>query len=83
MVKSAETRHYAKFYRNCSNRGRDIAIFGFFKMAAAVILDFKIFNGWTCQEGRITSLCQISAKSLQSRPIYGDFITQDGGRRHL
>jgi len=39
-VKSAELRHYAKFYRNRSNCGRDIAIFGFFKMAAAVILDF-------------------------------------------
>jgi len=43
-VKSAEPRHYATFYRNRSNRGRDIAIFGFFQMAAAVILDFKIFK---------------------------------------
>ena len=43
-VKSAEPRRYAKFYRNRSNRGRDIAIFGFFQMAAAVILDFKIFK---------------------------------------
>jgi len=39
-VKSVEPGHYAKFYRNRSNRGRDIAIFGFFKMSAAVILDF-------------------------------------------
>jgi len=39
-VKSAEPRHYAKFYQNLSNRGRDIAIFGFFKMAAAIIHDF-------------------------------------------
>ena len=43
-VKSAESRHYAKFYRNRSNRGQNIAIFGFFKMAAAFILDFKIFK---------------------------------------
>jgi len=37
-----EPRHYAKFYRNRLNRGRDIAILGFFKMAAADVLDFKI-----------------------------------------
>jgi len=42
-VMSAELRHYAKFYRNRSNLFRDITIFGFFKMAAAVILDFKNF----------------------------------------
>ena len=75
---------YAKFYRHRSNRGRDIAIFGFFKMAAAVILDFKMFNGRTRQEGRTTSLCQISTKSLQSWRTCGYFfIIQDGGRRHL
>ena len=62
------------FYRNRSNRGRDIAIFGFFKMAAAVILDFKIFNGRTRQEGQTSSLSQISTKSLQSRPTCGDFL---------
>jgi len=43
-------------------------------MAAAVILDFKIFNGPTRQEGRTTSLCQISTKSLQFWPTYGDFL---------
>jgi len=74
MVRSAEPRHFAKFYRNRSNRGRAIAIFRFFKMAAAVILDFKIFNGRTRQEGRTTLLCQILTKSLQSRPTYGDFL---------
>ena len=42
-VKSAELRHYAKFCRNRSNRGRDITIFRFFKMAAADILDYKFF----------------------------------------
>jgi len=31
----------AKFSRNRSNRGRDIAIFRFFMMAAAAILDFQ------------------------------------------
>jgi len=56
-------------------------------MAAAVILDlakFYIFNGRTRQEDRTASLCQISTKSLQPWPRYGDFsIFQDGGRRHL
>ena len=37
------------------------------------ILIFLIFNVRTRQEGRTTSLCQISTKSLQSRPTYGDF----------
>jgi len=46
----------------------------FFKMAAAVILDFKNFNCRTRQEGRTTSLCQISTKSLQSRPTCGDYL---------
>jgi len=43
-ARSAELRHYAKFYRNRTNHGRDIAIFGFCKMASAVILDFKNFT---------------------------------------
>ena len=38
------------------------------------ILNFLIFNGRTRQEGRTTSLCQISTKSLKSRPTYGDFL---------
>ena len=44
MVKSAELRHHAQFYRNRSNCGRDIAFFAFFKMAAAVILNFKNYK---------------------------------------
>jgi len=39
-VKGFELRHLAKFSGNRSNRGRDMAIFRFFKMAAAAILDF-------------------------------------------
>ena len=34
----------AKFRGDRSNRGRDIAIFGCFKMAAAAILDFNNFK---------------------------------------
>ena len=34
-------RLHAKFLRNQSNGGRDMAIFRFSKMAAAAILDFQ------------------------------------------
>ena len=40
----------AKFCQNRSNRGQDMAIFRFFKMAAAAILDFqnfKFLTAWT------------------------------------
>ena len=40
-VNIVELRHRAKFRRNRSNRGRDLAIFRFFKMAAAAILNFQ------------------------------------------
>jgi len=36
--------HRAKFHQNQSNRGRDMAIFRFFKMTAAAILDFQNFT---------------------------------------
>jgi len=63
--------------------------FRFFKMAAAAIFHLGFFkfqnsNGWTMQEGRTASLCQIWSKSVKTWPRYGDFsIFQDGGRRHL
>ena len=37
---SVELCHRAKYRSNCLNRGRDMAIFRFYKMAAAAILDF-------------------------------------------
>ena len=43
-VKSAELRHYAKYCRNRSNRGRDIAIFGFFKWRLPLSWILKILN---------------------------------------
>ena len=43
-VKRVELRNRATFCRNRCNRGRDIAIFPFFKMVAAAILDFKNFK---------------------------------------
>ena len=39
-VKKFEVYHRAKLRQNRLNRGRDMAIFQFFKMAAAAILDF-------------------------------------------
>ena len=36
-INRVELRHRAKLHQNRPNRDRDIAIFGFFKMAAAVI----------------------------------------------
>ena len=67
---SAELRHYAKFYRNRSNRSRDIAIFGFFKMAAAVILDFKNFKFLTVGTIKKVELHQC-AKFRQNRSNRG------------
>ena len=43
-VKRVELRHHAKFCRNRSYHGRDMVIFGFFKIAAAAILDFRNFE---------------------------------------
>jgi len=40
QLKRNELRRYAKFGGNRSNHCRDMAIFRFFKMAAAAILDF-------------------------------------------
>jgi len=34
---------------------------------------FQFFNGQNGQKGGTASLCQISSKSLELRPRYGDF----------
>ena len=39
-----EMLHHAKFGKNRFKRCRDMAIFRFFKMAAAAILDFENFK---------------------------------------
>ena len=80
-VKSIKLHHCVK-----SNRSWDIArfldfkkmaaVFGFFKMAAAAILDFfkfLIFNGRTRHWCRTASPCQISSKLLKPRPRYVSF----------
>ena len=86
MMNRVKLHRRAKFGRNRLNRCRDMAIFLFFKMAAAAILDFKILKFWRSERSRweAASPCQISSKSVKSRPKYADFsIFQDGGRRHL
>ena len=49
-VKRVELHHYAKFCRNRSNRGRDIAIFRFLKMADVAMLDFENFKFLTVEK---------------------------------
>jgi len=45
---------------------------------------FKFLNGQNGQESQTASPCQISLKSLEPQPRYGDFsIIQDGGHRLL
>ena len=67
-AEEAERRRRAKFGRNRSKRGRDMAIFRFFKMAASAILDFSNFKFLTVGRlnGRTASLCQICSKIGQN-----------------
>jgi len=73
----AELRHYAKFCQNSFNRGQDIAIFGFFKMTAAVILDFRNFKFLTDGNAKNFELphcakCRLN-RSNRGRYNYVDF----------
>ena len=85
-AEEADLRRCAKFGRNWSICGRDMAIFRFFKMAAVRHLGFAVcvFGPPTKGIWWSLSLCKIWLKSVKMRPRYGDFsIFQDGGRRHL
>jgi len=72
---NVERRHYAKFRGDRSNRCRDIAIFGCFKMAAEAISDFKNYKVLMVGTLKKVELhhIQISSKSLEPWPRYGDF----------
>ena len=75
-TQKGRTASCAEFGRNPLNRHRDMAIFRFFKMAAATFLDFIFFcnfNDSNAQEGWTASPCQIWWKSVKPRPTYGDF----------
>ena len=55
--------HTAKFGRNRSKRGRDMAIFRFFKMAAAAILHFQNF--------KFLTVGQLSRVEMRRRAKFG------------
>jgi len=82
-------RNRAKFrdIGRTSNRCRDIAILGFFRMVASAVMDFLNFTFVTVRKvkmGRTASTCPVSSKSLKPWPRYGDFSNfQNGPRRHL
>ena len=58
MFKRTELHHLAKFGRNWSNRCRDIAIFRFYKMAVAAILDFQNFKFLTVVQLNRVEMCR-------------------------
>ena len=83
-VKRFEMRHLAKFRQNRLNRGRDMAIYRFFKLAAAAILDFRNFKFLTVGTVKMVKLHH-RTKFRQNRSSRGWDITiiqffQDGGR---
>jgi len=53
-LRRVELRHCAEFGQNWLNRGREVAIFRFFKMAAAAIMDF--YNLKVLTVGRLKSV---------------------------
>ena len=65
-----EMLHHAKFGQNRLNRGCDMAIFRFFKMAAVAILDFRNFKFLTVGAVKRVEL-QHRAKFRQNRPNCG------------
>ena len=82
--KRVKLRYWVKFGRDRSNRGRDMAIFQFFKMAAAAILDFSNFKFLTVRRLKRAELRR-RAKFGQNRSIHGRDMPifrffQDGGR---
>ena len=87
QLKRVEVCRRAKFGRNRSNRGGDMTILRFFKMAAAAILDFQNFKLLMVRRLKRVEVHR-HAKFGQNMSKCGadmtDFsIFQDGGRRHL
>ena len=82
-VTRAELRHPAKFRWNRWNSGRDMAIFRFFKMAEAAVLDFWTYKFLTV--GRIVSVELLHhAKFRGDRSNNGrDILILDFLRRRL
>jgi len=83
-VKRVELHHRAKFRQNRPNCGWDMAIFRFFKMATAAILDFWNYKFLTVGTVKMFEMLH-HAKFDQNRLNRGWYITifwffQDGGR---
>ena len=83
MVKRVKLRQRAKFPGDRSNHRRDMAIFRFFKMAAAAILDFSNFKFLTVARLRNAELWR-HAKFGRNRSKRGQDMAilrffQDGG----
>ena len=80
-LKRVELRLRAKFGRNRSKRGRDMALFRFFKMAAAAILDFSNFTFLTV--GRLKRhSAVICAKTAEPNEMPFGLWTRTGSRNH-
>jgi len=76
-VKKVKLHHCTKFRQNRSYRGRDMAIFGFFKMAAAVILDFRNFKFLTFELHHRAKFRQNSSNHGQNMAIFRFFKMAD------
>ena len=84
-VRGSEMHHSAKFRQIASIGCGDIAIFRFFKMAAAVILDFRN-SQILLADGFWSAKMHHRAKFRQNTSIVElvyFFIFQDGNCRHL
>ena len=83
-AEKVELLHCAKFQLNRFNRGRDMAIFWLFKMAAAAILDFWNLKFLTVGTIKKVETCH-RAKFHKNRLNRGQNIVifQDGEYRHL
>jgi len=75
VVKGHILHQHTKFYKNRSNRYRDIAIFVIFKDGGRRHFGFskiRNFNGRSTVSGQYASLYQISSKAVNRLQIYGD-----------
>jgi len=80
----AELRHRARFRRNRSNRGRDMAIFQDGGRRHLGFLKFRIFNGQNGQKGQTAFIMPNFVEIAQTAAeIWQFFDFQDGGRRYL
>ena len=75
FIKRAELRRRAKFGRNRPKRGREMAIFRFFKIAAAAIVDFLNF--------KLLTVGRIKRVEVRCRAKLGRNRSNRGGDRTI